>query len=440
MKKKLLNIFFLLNMFNHIYSIYQLSEIVKNYNFGDFSDPDQKDLGQCTCNLTAICDYNCPCDEACTSEDKEKFNTKEIDVSKYNKDRMEDFKCKSLEEVFDYNKNKAGINVKDHIFNLMCIHFDRSGDLGEFYLSEPKEGEATNKARDWVNHFFQTESNLGTDQREIFKPDSNGYCIKSIVSESKTNEYSCIATEINVTQLNSRNVNVNKYGNGNYNASVKIKGDSIDVLETNFNSNIKNFKILSRTENENQNGRPMGYIQGSPIKIRLNNDLYDQYYFPIINNNGQCARINEDNNNFNMKTILFKNNAIYSCILGNNNYMDTEIYNLLCNSIMTICRSPNDCNSQQISCPNITNMNSVGINIQLDIYISKEGKEYNPHEIINNSTITLTPYNEQVLMFKVKFIDVSYSSYINTKNGKITSLIPLSDNLIKSNILTERDK
>ena len=36
----------------------------------------------------------------------------------------------------------------------------------------------------------------------------------------------------------------------------------------------------------------------------------------------------------------------------------------------------------------------------------------------NNSTITLTPYNEQVLMFKVKFIDVSYSSYINTKNGK----------------------
>ena len=107
---------------------------------------------------------------------------------------------------------------------------------------------------------------------------------------------------------------------------------------------------------------------------------------------------------------------------------------------MTICRSPNDCNSQQISCPDITNMNSVGINITLDIYISKEGKEYNPHEIINNSTITLTPYNEQVLMFKVKFIDVSYSSYINTKNGKITSLIPLSDNLIKSNILTERDK
>ena len=103
----------------------------------------------------------------------------------------------------------------------MCIHFDRSGDLGEFYLSEPKEGESE-KAKNWVSHFFQTQNNLDTDQREIFKPDSNGYCIKSNVSESKTNEYSCIATEINVTQLNSRNVNVKKYGNGNYNTSTQV--------------------------------------------------------------------------------------------------------------------------------------------------------------------------------------------------------------------------
>ena len=356
---------------------------------------------------------------------------------------MEDFKCKSLEEVFDYNKNKAGISIKDHIFNLMCIHFDRSGDLGEFYLSEPKEGE-TEKAKNWVNHFFQTENNFGTNQMEIYKPDSNGYCIKSKVSENKNNEYSCIATEIDLSRLNSGSFKVNKYGNGNYNTSYKIKNDSIDVdvdvLQSNFNSNIKNFKILSGTGNENQNGRPMGYIQGSPIKIRLNNDLYDRYYFPIIKNNGECARINEDKNYFNMKTILFKNNAIYSCILGNNNYMNTEIYDLLCNRNMTICRSPNECNNQKISRPVITNINSNGINIQLDIYISKEGKEYNPHEIINNSTITISPNNEGVLTFKVKFIDVSYSSYINTKNGKITSLIPLSDDLIKSNILTERDK
>ena len=441
MKKKILNIFFLLNIFNFIYSTFRFSEIVENYTFGDFSDPEEKDLGQCTCNLTAMCDYNCPCDDACNSEDKAKFNTKEIDVTKYNKDRMEDYKCKSLEEMFDYNKNKAGINVKDHIFNLMCVHFDRSGDLGEFYKTEPKDKDT--KAKNWVNQFFEIENNIDANQKEIYKPDSNGYCIKSKVSENKNNEYSCIDTGIDPTQLISGSDN--RFGNGNQYTSVKIKindnGNSMDVLKTNFNSNIINFKILSGDGNGNQNGRRVGYIQGSPIKISLNGILYDQYYFPIINNKGQCSSINDNNiDDFTMKTILFKNNVIYSCIIGNNVIESTQIYDLFCNNSIIICHTPNDCNSQQIQCPNITDINNYkGIDIQLDIYTSKEGKEYNPHEVINNSTININENNNGILTFKVKFTDISYSSYINTKEGKITSLIPLPDNLIKSNILTKRD-
>ena len=40
---------------------------------------------------------------------------------------------------FGYNKKEAGISVKDHIFSLMCIHTDNSGDMGEFYKETPNE-------------------------------------------------------------------------------------------------------------------------------------------------------------------------------------------------------------------------------------------------------------------------------------------------------------
>ena len=46
---------------------------------------------------------------------------------------MDEFRCKKKSDTFEYNKKKAGIKIKDHIFNLMCIQYDNSGDMGEFY-------------------------------------------------------------------------------------------------------------------------------------------------------------------------------------------------------------------------------------------------------------------------------------------------------------------
>ena len=435
MKRKILNIFFLLNIIEFIYSSYNFTIIAKNFSSGNIPGLNElkKDLGQCTCNLTALCDYNCPCDNDCTSEDKEKFNTKEIDVTRYNKNRMEEFKCKSRKETFEYNKNKAGINVKDHIFNLMCIQFDRSGDLGEFYEENPKEGERE-KAKSWIKRFFETikDKDLNS-QNIIYKPDSNGYCLKSNISELKSHEYSCIDNNFDKSDITG-----NTYGEGNRISGVNMKysksSSQNEILRTNSNSRIIDFKVSWESEDTSNLRSSNGYIQNRPIKIKLGEDIYEQYYFPIINKEGKCIDNTNIEDTISFKSILFKNNAIYSCITDN--VKNTIIYQTFFEQNMKICLSPKDCdNSIEIvsNSHNVRDQEDQDYNIQLIIYTTKKGKEYSPYEEIQYSEIFI---NENaingLLIFKIKFIDISSSSYINTKNGKITSLNKIPDNIMNT--------
>ena len=59
-------------------------------------------------------------------------------------------------------------------------------------------------------------------------------------------------------------------------------------------------------------------------------------------------------------------------------------------------------------------------------------------EIIGIELFKNTSPIDGVLIFKINFIDVSYASKMNTKNEKITSLIPLPDRILKA--LEEVDK
>ena len=428
MKCKILNIFLLLNIFKLLNSEYIFYDPIKNYTISEFVYSMEKDLGQCTCDISSLCDYNWPCDKDCTDEDKKKFNEIGTDFSKYNKERMEEFKCKNKNDNFKYNKNKAGISVKDHIFSLMCVHYDRSGDMGEFYKEVPNDDDSQKQIEnDWKNKFFNTTIENNNLER-IYKPDSNGFCVNSTIKEIKNNEYSCLENNNDFDKEYEQKYNKIQYGNGKQH-SIKIDQNKKEykVLLTDSDSKIVDFKII--WEKEKDDKVPQGYMRGTPIKIKNSNGLYYQFYFPISDKDGYCINDSNENISVNMKTILFKNNAIYSCRKKNN---EVPIIFSYLNENFFICSSPND-NSCDDKINGIDNLKQNNVNIELNIYTVKTGKQYKPYEKIKFSQINAVPNeNKDIFSFKIKFYDVSYSSYINQKKGKITSLNSIPDEIMKA--------
>ena len=387
-------------------------------------------MANCTCDLSSLCDYNCPCDPQCTEEDKKKFNINEKDTLNYGKDRLADFKCENKKNKYKYNKNKVGMTVKDHLFSLLCKHFDRSGDLGEFYLEKPNNENNQNIQNEWINKFFGI---YGTNQTEtidyFYKPDSNGHCINSNYSKYKSGKSSCIT---------DNTFNVNQFGNktfdSNVNVNIILQNKNVRYY-SNSQNNIKDFKIIGSNENKNQN-RSKGYIQDVPIKIEAGGNAYDQYYLPIINENMRCITDNTINNSISIKPILFKANTIYSCIYSNsnNNINNTFIYQFLYTRNTRLFHSPIDCENIKYdwSPPTLTgNQNAI---LTLNIYTSKKRKEHEPYEIIKgykcHATESISDGNQKILTLKINFIDISSSSYYNTKNGKITSLNPHNEEVM----------
>ena len=153
MKGKFLSIFFLLNILELINSAIEIQDKIalKDYNMGNMNYSMEKDLGQCACDLSKFCDYKCDC---ATYDDGKKC----VESYEY-KDRMDVYLCKSRKEAFEYNKKNASINLKDHIHSLMCVQFDKTVDLGEFYKKDPEEPDTL--AREWVNQFFPTKKEEG---------------------------------------------------------------------------------------------------------------------------------------------------------------------------------------------------------------------------------------------------------------------------------------
>ena len=444
MKKIILNFVFILNIIKLIYSTYEFGELANFTNNIAISYSMEKDMGRCSCNLSPYCDYNCPCDSSCTEEDIKKFDEDERDKFKYFKERLSDYLCLNKQDKFNYNKNKAGISVKDHIFSLMCIHKDNSPDMGEFYEEEPKPNNA---ADDWKNEFFKSNNEENNEGNiELYKPDSNGYCIKSNISINKNNKFSCI--DINDIVGGGFGFTKIQYGDNTIGIKDNAPSNTNASYYTNNKTKIINFNISWNIDENEGNTRPKGYMQGTPLKIKTNDQEYDRYYLPIIDSKGNCINENEENNTISFQPLIFKNNVIYSCIF-NNNLRNIKIYQFLCESQTKICPTPDDkCDNTKniIDCsefdPDIIDGN---VNIQLKIYSYKEGKESSPHEIIVNQKVYIDENSnnngeneKKILTLKIKYIDVSSSSYYNTKDGKITSLIPLSDEELDA--ITVNDK
>ena len=405
------------------------------------------DMGICSCDLTNHCDYRCCCDNDCNSEDKKRWEEDDICLN-YKKDRIDDFKCKNNKENFEFNKNKAGLSVKDHIHNIMCVQFDNSGDMGNFYLNENnKEDEDLNEdLKNWKDKFFK--NNIAKNENacqygdmtnlHIYKADSNGNCIKQNIHCLKPYETSCISKDIN---------ELNMFSFYNHTISYSINKDGKNVTykdvpkNTIKNSILKKFKVQWESSNQTTKDLPFGYIQGNPIKITVENSdtVYENGFFiGMSNRRGLCAK--EFSEVSNPTPILFKRNAMFSCRMDSD-LQSTYIYRSFINQKLIIGKSINSTSvvtleklsdSDNSIFNNANNDND--ILMYLIIFTTKSGKENSPYEYIEHAKLKAKKKPSQskrpILSLIIKYVELSYSSISNSKERKPTSLIPFSEEIL----------
>lgn len=470
MKKTLIFLFALLNFSN-------------SHLFGDqiiINDPDEnewkngqtniysesKEMAPCTCNLTSHCDIYCCCDTKCSEGDIKNWEDNSLCLNK-NKKWVEDYMCKNAEETFKYNKNKAGINIRDHIFNIMCIKYDRSCDMVNHYLDyneETDQSKIDEIKEEWIKKFFgQTTTtrilevnnkygrkiDFGTDKKvPLYKADSNGNCIETDFYFLIPFESSCYLNG----DIPADNIHASDYyGSGkaseityivNYNSINEITKIETKVLGSDLKDlNQIKFKVQWEKVGATQTKDfPSGYLQGNPIKINFNKTSYNYgYYFHIYDKDGNC--LGNIDNSFNPISILFKNNIFISCKYSGDSPKETKIYNIYSNLIketLNFYSAPNSLEYIKINNQTDKNFeselsNNQNIKMNLIFLTTQKGKENSPYDIIQTVYIKMEPeaLKENKISLNIKFVDFSYSTIVNSKNNKITNSISLPQKLLE---------
>ena len=193
------------------------SQLYPYYQEAKFDEDDREtstfskgtDFGPCPCDLhRGLCDFNCCCDKDCKDEQIKKFSF-ECDKYYHEKFINDKFKCQNIKKTFDYYKyrphennvysykNNEDLNkYNDQIFGLMCMVYDRTGDIGEFNIEfDGDKGNELNRKHDNYNLYFSSNINSAKDiyqkiknttdnkvarQIFIFQSDAFGNCIKTL--------------------------------------------------------------------------------------------------------------------------------------------------------------------------------------------------------------------------------------------------------------------
>ena len=169
------------------------------------------DFGPCPCDLhRGLCDFDCCCDEDCNDEQKKKFNFN-CTIYYHEKFINDKFRCQNIKKTFDYytnrsheknvyryNNNEDLNKYNDQIFGLMCMVYDRTGDIGEFYVelddSKAQENQLTEMHNNYKNYFSSnindaseiyknlknTKNDANINQIFLFQSDAFGNCIKTL--------------------------------------------------------------------------------------------------------------------------------------------------------------------------------------------------------------------------------------------------------------------
>ena len=411
-----------------------------------------KDMGPCTCNLTRHCDYRCCCDEEdCPPNIIGDWRKKNICIDKdSHKKLFEDYHCRSKSYNFEYNKNNSTMLVKDHIYNIMCIQFDNSGEMEEYY----EEKSDDDPIKDWIDSFFKpsTVNNGGNvykygqkirdNNNEIFdQPILDEKCTKKLdIYYGKSFESPLCGFNKNYEIIDSKDKyeifrdQNDKSGKNipeityiiEYNNDT-IVSKTVKVLYVKKDIDLTNLKIRWKNINNEKKNSPIGYQQGTPLKISISNDYYENGFFIGMTDDkkGECITIENENDIVDPYFIRFKNNIMYSCKVkkdNNNkaNYANTVIYETFCNKDLRVAIAPNSTISDDkgwISLNKDKNCENTGMNIHLILLYYKS----NDKEIIKNATLIINNKDTDIISLSIKFLDINSFSK-NNKNNKITSL------------------
>ena len=200
------------------------SQLYPYYQEAKFEEDDREtstfskgtDFGPCPCDLhRGLCDFNCCCDKDCKDEQIIQFS---FVCDKYYHEKFinDKFKCQNIKKTFDYYKyrphennvysykNNEDLNkYNDQIFGLMCMVYDRTGDIGEFNIEfegndEDKKKELDEMHNNYNNYFSSNINNIesstykrliNTDnscnindikQILLYKSDAFGNCVKTL--------------------------------------------------------------------------------------------------------------------------------------------------------------------------------------------------------------------------------------------------------------------
>ena len=406
-----------------------------------------KDMGPCTCNLTRHCDYRCCCDdEDCPPEKIKEWRDENICIDSH-KQLFEDYYCHNKKNTFSYNKNNATLSIKDHIYNIMCIQFDNSGEMEEFY----EEKSDDEPIKDWIDSFFKqsTVNNGGSATSYIYKygqkVSNNAIFDQNILRSEYTNklniyygksfEFSCkINDSFSIDTIGRKLDSQNKYeiyGDKNNNISEityileynndTINSKTIKILYEKKSVDLTTLKIKWKNLNNEKRGSPIGYQQGTPLKILISNFYYENgFVIGMTDENGDCI-INE-NDIVSPYSIRFKNNIMYSC--RTNDYSNTIIYKTFCNGKdLKVAIAPNSTLSEKngwIELNKDKNCENNDMDIHLIFFYYKDIIK-DAKLIINNKDTKKENDKEGIISLSIKFLDINSFS-INNKNNKITSL------------------
>jgi hypothetical protein len=482
MKKILIILFTLLNFSNSHHFGEQINITNPDGNENDWKDKEtnifseSKEMATCTCDLTSHCDIYCCCDEKCSDDDIKEWKEKSLCLNN-NKKWVEDYMCKNGEETFNYNKEKAGINIKDQIFNIMCIRYDRSSDMVNYYLEydEERDGQKIKALKsEWNEKFFGSTTSRRLEGEKykygqkinedliLYKADSNGNCIKAYSYFFIPFEFSCydLNNEVKgkidnkVTKYNYEDEDksiiseiTNKITYDDSDNSIKeIKIKALYTPKTDSSSKIIKFKVQwTKGSKKSTKNCPPGYLQGNPIKISKENgetSYNNGYYFHIQDSSGQC--IKNEENSFNSISILFKNNMFISCKckLGKDprNYLIYKIYKDIIDDKLKFYSAPNA--TESIKIINKTSLDFgkddkiIGQNVKMNLIFltSQKGKENSPYDIIQTVYLKMESEgnsDEPTISLNVNFVDFSFSHIENSKNNKITNSISLPQELLE---------
>ena len=462
-------IFFITSDNNEIEKYLTLTSIDTTKNYDSWSDNVNIDVS-CPCRLSYyFCNYRCCCDENC-SNNKDDWRKKGICLNEEKENYNSEFYCshKNPKSVnnFKYNSLKAGITVRDHIFNVMCIYTDNTKDMGEFYEQNEQKSleEAGNLHDNWKDNFFyefKTNSNYGKKEDDvvIYKADSNGNCVKNQhVYRFESIETSCYNTsdisssfvdcdEANTPTERDTLVEVHYIFNytkneDNYNI---LKGCKKLYAQVNSESHQIKFKVkwnnieADQQTDDNNNENELGYVQGMPVLVNISGIRYENgFYIRGADLKGRCT--SETYNPID-SVLSFKTDLIYSCLNEGGSKDDFQILNLVKKSI-TIGQYSNS-NLKDISKwvplqkKNTQKIESCNddIYIFLEILTSKKGKKNSQKMYIKSAALNVDckpskVTGKKVISLFVKFAEISYKHYENKINGRISSFISLPDSFL----------